>query len=370
MEVAGINIKIIKDSKGFDAIEASIITESETDSVRSRIFSASYPGGTSVSSFEMKEIAPTKAVKRFRKIEKSLLGNHTQKSFDKILLRNLKTLSPSLTTPVSLAFFSADYKKKNIFPNILGNVFEGGVHGKDSINIQEILVTPIELTFPKHLETLRKIWKELGLSIENKNMGLEAAWTANISNEKALEIVSFVARKYNAKIGIDIAASEFYNKGKYLWEGKKLKRKEYIENIIHLINNFKLFYIEDPVHEKDPKGYMEIKDKTNALICGDDLIATNLKRLRNNTKNINAVIVKPNQAAVISNCFDVIDYSKKYGIIPVVSHRSRTTKSPVLAKLTMCTPLAKIGIGGYAKYRLDELVRMWKACKNPRMAKI
>ncbi len=375
MRIEKIELKIIKDSRNFDCIEACIMTGSETDPATgknsTKKYYASYPGGTSVSSFELKELDPRRAISNFRKVEKHLLGNHTQRSFDKILLKNMKILSPALTTPLSLALFSTDYKEKDVFPNILGNVFEGGAHSEKSINIQEILVTPKESTFSKHLSTLRKIWKEVGLSIEGKNkMSLEAAWTANISNEKALEIVSNVAKKYNARIGVDIAASEFYNNGKYLWNGKKLGRKEYIENIIHLTNNFKLFYVEDPVHEKDPKGYKEIKDKTNALISGDDLIATNLKRLKKNHDNINSVIVKPNQAGVVSGCLDVIEYSNKNAILPAVSHRSRTTKNTVLAKLAMHTPLAKIGIGGYAKYRLDELEKMWNSSKNSKMAKI
>ncbi|MBI4895348.1 MAG: hypothetical protein HY831_02535 [Candidatus Aenigmarchaeota archaeon] len=364
MKVETIELKIIKDSRNFDCIEACIVVEGKR-------YHASYPGGTSVSSFEMKEIDPRKAMNNFKKIEKFLLGEHTQKSFDSILVKHLGKLRPSLTTPVSFAFFSANYKEKNIFPNILGNVFEGGAHGKDSINIQEILVTPKEDSFTKHLETLRKIWKEIGLSIEGNNkMSLEAAWTAKISNEKALEIVSNVAKKYNARIGVDIAASEFYNNGKYLWDDKKLNRKEYIENIIHLVNNFKLFYVEDPVDQRDGKGYKKIKDSCKTLVSGDDLIATNLKRLKKNRKNLSAVIVKPNQSGVLSGCLDVIEYANKHQITPAVSHRSRTTKNTVLAKLAMHTPLAKIGIGGYARYRLDELKNMWNSCKTHKMAKI
>lgn len=363
MFIENIQLKIIKDSRNFDCIEASILVDSKH-------YYASYPGGTSISKFEMKEIAPKIGIKNFKKILPLLLGEHTQKSFDNILIKNIKKLSPALSTPISLAFFSANYKEENVFPNILGNVFEGGVHGKNSINIQEILVTPKEDRFPQHLETLGKIWQEVGNSIENKNrLSLESAWTAKISNEQALDLVSKASKKYNAKIGVDIAASEFCFNGKYIWEGEKLDRKKYMENIIHLIENFKLFYIEDPVDQNDGKGYRKIKDSCKTLVSGDDLIATNLRRLEKNSKNINAVIVKPNQAAVVSNCMEVIDYSNKHKITPVVSHRSRTTKNTILAKLAMHTPLAKIGIGGYAKYRLQELEKMWKSCKNPKMAK-
>ncbi|MBI5332781.1 MAG: hypothetical protein HZB65_04360 [Candidatus Aenigmarchaeota archaeon] len=362
MLVENISISIIKDSVGKKTAEASI-----------NGFSASYPEGTSTGQHELIPLEPEKAISRFRTIEKQFIGEFDQKSFDTLLMKNIKKLGTGLTTPLSMAFFSANYKQINRFPNLLANVFGGGSHASSAINIQEILVIPREKAIPLAVNRIKKIWKETCQNIPRnipKKLTLENAWTANISNTHALEIVADIAEKNNARIGLDIAASQLYHNGKYKWQGMRLDRKEFLQEMLDIINSYDIFYIEDPVHEKDPKAYAYLKNRTNALICGDDLIATNLARLKKYKDCINSVIVKPNQAGIITGCMDVIEYSSKRRIMPVVSHRSRSTMNTVISKLATHAPLAKLGAAGYGLYRLEALVKMWKSCKRPKMAKI
>ena len=359
MRIDDINLKIIKDSANLPAIEASINN-----------FTASYPGGTSKGKYEQKELNPRPAIKRFNRIKHLFIGDFDQYSFDTLLLKHINKIGINLTTPLSLTFFSANYKQRNTFPNLLGNVFGGGTHSKNSINIQEILVTP-KKDFPSAVRSLRRIWKEVGCSIEvKKELNLESAWSAIMTNEKALELVCSIAKKYNAKVGIDLAGSQLYRNGRYIWNNKKMERKRYINNIQDMASSYSLYYIEDPVMEKDVKGYRKLKNSTKSMICGDDLIVTDMTRVKKLHNAIDAVIVKPNQAGTVTGCMNVIEYCKKHDITPIVSHRSKTTRNTALAKLAMHTPLAKIGIAGYARYKLNEMIRMWKSCKNPRMARI
>ncbi|MFH0836728.1 MAG: hypothetical protein V1870_01230 [Candidatus Aenigmatarchaeota archaeon] len=359
MIVENINLNIINDSVGAKTIEASL-----------NGFKASYPSGTSVGKYELISLNPEKAIDGFRKIEKQFLGDFDQKSFDSLLMKNIKKLGTGLTTPLSMAFFSANYTQIEIFPNLLANVFGGGAHAKSSIDIQEIVILPKEKSIPLSVARIKKIWRKIGNVTPDKKQTLENAWTSNISNTHALELVTTVARRNNARLGLDIAASQLYHNGKYNWQGLCLNRKEFLQEILDIINSYDIFYIEDPVNEDDHKGYSYIKSKTNALVCGDDLIVTDIKRMKKYHNSINSVIVKPNQAATISNCLSVIDYAKKHNIISVVSHRSRSTKNTVISQLATHTPLAKLGAAGYGLYRLEALVDLWNKSKKPKLAEL
>ena len=252
-------------------------------------------------------------------------------------------------------------------------MFGGGSHAKSTVDIQEILVIPKEKTVPFMVKKINKMWKEVGQNIPkniSKKLTIENAWTADISNSHALELVADIAEKNNARIGLDIAASQLYHNGKYRWQGMRLDRKEFLQEILDIINSYNIFYIEDPAHENDPKAYAYLKNMTNALVCGDDLIVTDINRLRKYKSCINSVIVKPNQAGTITGCMGVVEYSKSHGIMPVVSHRSRSTKNTVISKLAMHVPLAKLGAAGYGLYRLEALAEMWNKSRKLRMTRI
>jgi len=62
--------------------------------------------------------------------------------------------------------------------------------------------------------------------------------------------------------------------------------------------------------------------------------------------------------------------AKKHKIVPVVSHRSGETKDTSICKLAQLTPLAKLGVAGNRKPKLDELRRMWFSVKAPKMNKL
>jgi len=370
MEVKEIDINIIFNSMGEKTFEAVINKKS----------TASSPSGTSKSNYETKNLPVEKALKNFLKIRNRFIGSFTQKEFDSLLRKNIEKFGSSLTTALSLAFFSLNFKpeKFNCFPNVLSNVLAGGVHtfGKTKNEIQEILVLPKANTIYDAIETNFKIWKEIGNKLKGKNklIGLnqESAWLADIESIESLELVSKVAENYSARIGIDMAASNIFKDHSYCYHNKRLSESEQIEYIINLIEMFNLFYVEDPLEENDFLGFAELNKKTRALICGDDLIATHVKRFEDaiNKKSVSAVIIKPNQVGTVSDCFEIIKLAKTNKIISVVSHRSKETCCPVIAKLSLYSQLAKFGVGGIRTAKINELIRLWKIVKNPTINKV
>lgn len=313
-----------------------------------------------------------KSIENFEKIKKHFKGNFNQEQFDTLLKSNMKSLGSQITTALSLAFFSKN-KVKEFFPNLLGNVFGGGVHAGTKMNLQEILVLPKANSIKETIETNVEIWSDIKEELKRRKISFalnhESAWTADLDNERALSIVSNVAEHYNAKIGVDFAASQLYRKGKYVYGKKRISRERQIDYVNDLRKRYKLFYLEDPLHEDDFLGFREI---SAPLVCGDDLIASNLDRFWKamELKSVNAVIVKPNQVGNVTDCLKLIDAAHRNKMVPIVSHRSGETADTAICKLAQFTPLAKLGVTGMGTIKLNELINMWDSVKNPKMRKL
>ncbi|MEM7826622.1 MAG: hypothetical protein QXQ40_00150 [Candidatus Aenigmatarchaeota archaeon] len=364
-KVNNIDLRIIFNSFGEKTIEAVI----------NKSFPASSSGGISKSHHEARVIMPEEAIKNFSRIKDSFIGDFSQREFDSLLKKNINALGSLLTTSLSLAFFSLEFQERineiKFFPNLLINVLGGGAHSfHNKPEIQEFLVIPTEKNIFDSVDRGVEIWHSVRAELNKKGIlrGLnpECAWLSDITNEEALEIVSKIASNYNAKIGIDFAASSIFRNGKYVYHDKKLSREEQIDYVIELARNYDLVYIEDPLEENDFSGFKELEKKTKALICGDDIISTQIERLKR-ASFINAVIIKPNQAGTVTECMDIIEFSRKNRIVPIVSHRSTKTCCPSEARLALFSDMAKFSVAGIDTARCNELIRLWMQINNPEM---
>jgi len=344
---------------------------------------AACAGGISRSAYEAPIVPVAQALRVFEKSKKELLGTFSQSSFDAKLSKLLPKIGAQATTALSLAFYSASYSNKpkanhnEQFPTLLGNVLGGGAHSpcKTRMKIQEILTIPRTKTLTAAIETNFKIWRAVGEELQKRGtcgLGFEAAWAADTTDETALEIVSKIAKQNRAVLGVDMAASQFYRKGQYTWSDKMLNRDAHIERVLGLAKRFKLGYIEDPVHEDDFEGFAKILERTKGrtFVCGDDLISTNLDRLKRAIREraINAVIVKPNQNGTIGGSIAVIEHAKRNGITPVISHRSRETPDTSVCKLALQCTIAKFGVAGIRTVKSNGLLRLWRSSSKPQMA--
>jgi enolase len=125
-----------------------------------------------------------------------------------------------------------------------------------------------------------------------------------------------------------------------------------------LIDKYNLLYVEDPLQEEDFRGFGLIKKKH--LIVGDDLTATQIKRLENAIKNksINALIVKPNQNGSLIELKKIFDICKANGIKTIMSHRSGETMDNALADYAFAFGADYIKTGIATKWREAKLNRM------------
>lgn len=372
MEINQIQVKKIFNSRGEETTESLICS-------KKNFGIGSAPSGASVSSKEAKLIKIDEGIKNFGKLKKKICGEFSQESFDEFLMDNIEKIGSNLTTSLSFAFFNANrgnFMKKfsGEFPYPLGNVLGGGAHhGKT--DIQEILLLPTKAkTISEAIKTNFQIMEEIRVKYKSKFYGLndEGALIMDFKNEEALEKVALISKKYKARIGIDLAASEIFDGKKYVYKNRKVSCEEQIEVLAKWIKDYNLYYIEDPFHENDFEGFRELTKRfgNKRLICGDDLFATQSVRLDKSLAN--SCIVKPNQVGTVTGALKCIQKAKNLGMVPVVSHRSGETCDSTISNLALLTKIAKFGISQIRVAKLNELIRLWDAFyslgKKPRMA--
>jgi enolase len=143
-----------------------------------------------------------------------------------------------------------------------------------------------------------------------------------------------------------------------------MDKGEQVDFIVKIAEKYSLVYIEDPVHEDDYEGFVELTKKLkDCLICGDDLFVTNHERLIKGIEMgaANSIIVKVNQIGTLTDAQNAVELAEKNHYIPVISHRSGETTDAYLAHLAVgfkC-PIIKTGIlGGERISKINELIRI------------
>jgi len=268
------------------------------------------------------------------------------------------------------------------FPFPLGNILGGGAHaGPGTPDIQEILVASIgaksvresiDMNLQVHKE-LKKLILKSDPTFTN-GRGDEGGWAPKLNNEQALDIsvkaienLGFSLGKEVA-LGVDFASSTQWNeeKNKYVYDraGFENDSGEQIEFASKIIENYKLIYAEDAVHEEAFDDMSEITKRfPNSMITGDDLTVTNNKILQKavDKKSCNAAILKVNQAGSLYDALEFAKVANDNDVKLITSHRSGESSDSHISHIGIGTgsKLLKVGIvGGERVAKLNELIRI------------
>ncbi len=260
-------------------------------------------------------------------------------------------------------------------PRLVGNCIGGGKHseGKSKPDFQEFLLIPDLKSVKKAFEMNKKIKEDVKFLLKERDKTFkskendENAWQTSINEKDVLEIL----KTSKLPLGIDVAASSFCKRKKYIYKNPPLDRtkEEQFEYLSNLIKNFNLFYIEDGFSEEDFESFTKLLEKfPETLIVGDDLIVTNYERLKKaiENKSINAIIVKPNQTGSLLNVSSVCKIAKDNNIKIIFSHRSGETEENILADLAFGfgADFFKCGIDGKEREaKLKRLIDIEKSLK-------
>lgn len=313
----------------------------------------------------------------FKKLEKIIHKHDNTKDLSKIGGNLIIALEFAMLNCFKKPWKFINPKAKQV-PRPLGNVIGGGAHVKDGTDIQEFLLTSFNAKdFSKAVEANnlihKQVRKKLGFFFSKKTD--EGAWAPDMTELEILNILTQLTRdiskktNIDIKIGLDVAASSIYKNNKYIYKNKELTREEQIDFIIQLVETYHLIYVEDPLEENDFKGFNELtnKLKQRCFICGDDLIATNPLLLKKHYKDINAVIVKPNQIGSLVKTKEFVELAKKNKITTIISHRSGETMDATIAQLAVGfnIPFIKCGISGEEReIKLEEVRKIEQEIKN------
>jgi enolase len=405
IKIKSVSARQILDSRGKPTIEVSLSSSGFKEV-------SSVPSGASTGIHEALELrdgdpkyyaglSVNKAVSNVNdEIAKNIIDKEfDQKGLDQFLIEldgtpNKSRLGANAILGVSMAFAKATAKEEGLdlyeylaklannknyqFPVPMLNIINGGQHADSGLDIQEFMLGPIAFDSFKEkvrvgaevIYALRKILKDKGYTI---SVGDEGGFAPKLqTNEEALDLMVEAIEKAGyttdqVKIGMDAAASSFYENGKYNLringEQKSLTSEEMVAWYKELTEKYPIISIEDGLSEDDWEGFnlltKTIGDKVT--IVGDDLLVTNISRIKIAIEKeaVNSVLIKLNQIGSVSETIEAITLAQKQGWSPFISHRSGETTDTFIADLA-------VGLG-CPFIKSGSLVRGERVCKYNRI---
>jgi len=252
-----------------------------------------------------------------------------------------------------------------VLPVPMMNILNGGAHADNNLDIQEFMIMPAGVTDfssavragSEVFHTLKNILHKKGLST---SVGDEGGFAPNLkSNEEAILLIMQAIEDSGYKAGkdifiaLDVAASEFYEKGSYRFEGKKVSYQYLIDYYDKIISRYPVLSIEDGLSENDWKGWEAMTSMIGKKVqlVGDDLFVTNTKIFKKGIARgiANSILIKLNQIGTLTETLDAIEMAKAAGYTAVISHRSGETEDTTIADLAVACNAGFIKTGSMAR---------------------
>jgi enolase len=253
----------------------------------------------------------------------------------------------------------------NSLPVPLMNVINGGAHAANNIDFQEFMIVPVGATsFKEALRWGAEVFASLSKVLDQKGLltgvGDEGGFAPNLeSNQASLELLIAAIESAGYKPGeqvalaLDVAASEFYKDGNYVYDGSSHTPAQFIDYLADLTTKYPIVSIEDGLHEDDWASWQLLTQKIGSKVqlVGDDLFVTNSVRLRQGIKekSANAILIKLNQIGTLTETLQTIDLATRNSFKSIISHRSGETEDTTIADLAVATRAGQIKTGSLCR---------------------
>ena len=257
-------------------------------------------------------------------------------------------------------------------PVPLLNIINGGVHARNNLDIQEFMIRPDNTkSFAEAIRHSFLVIQNLKKMLNTNNVGDEGGFAPDLKdNEEAINLIIKAIEKSGLKPGIDISICLDV-------AANELDKPKSIEYYSDLIKKYPIKSIEDPFGEDEWGLWKKLTKSTKIQIVGDDLFATNIKRLEKgiDEKSCNTILVKLNQIGTVTETLKVIDLAKKNNFKTIISHRSGDSEDTFIADLAVATNSSQIKTGSLARServsKYNRLIRIEEELGNlAKMAKI
>jgi enolase len=391
VRIEAIAAREILDSRGRPTVEAEVRLETGAVGL------AQVPSGASTGTFEAHELRdedPKRyggkgVLQAVRNIEEKIARELVEMdAFDQVSVdlkmldrdgsANKKYLGANAILAVSLANAKAAAAElelplyrylggplANLLPVPMMNVLNGGAHADNNVDFQEFMIMPIGAdSFAEALRWGAEVFAALSKVLKDKKLlsgvGDEGGYAPNLgSNQEALDLLMEAIAKAGYKAGeevalaMDVAASEFYKEGQYVYDGNPHSPQEFVDYLAQLVDTYPIVSIEDGLHEEDWESWKLLSDKLGSRVqlVGDDLFVTNPTRLQ---KGIdlgvgNAILIKLNQIGSLTETLQTIELATRKGYRSVISHRSGETEDTTIADLAVATRAGQIKTGSLCR---------------------
>jgi enolase len=255
-----------------------------------------------------------------------------------------------------------------VMPVPMMNILNGGAHASNTVDFQEFMIVPVGAeTFSDALrmgaEVFHALKKVLGKRKLSTGVGDEGGFAPDLrDDEEALNVIieaiqsAGYAPGKEIALALDVAASELYQDGAYVFKKSGAGKKD-AEGMIELyrswLNEYPIVSIEDGLAEDDWDGWAKL---TSAIgercqLVGDDIFVTNTERLARGIENgvANAILIKVNQIGTLSETLEAIEMARAAGYLSVISHRSGETEDTFIADLAVGTGVGQIKTGSASR---------------------
>ena len=361
--------------------------------------SAIVPSGASTGQFEAHELRDEdlnrfsgksvyKAIENVKsEIKSELIGKdvHQQAELDQLMIeldgtKNKSRLGANAILGVSMAIARASAKAQNksLFQTLTDDegtllplpeiqILGGGAHANGRIDIQDFMImcTGAE-SYQECLEMTFNVYHQSGqLLKENGKLAGVADeggyWPEFDSNDEVFEMLieafekaGYIAGK-DIHLSIDIAASEFYENGRYhlSLENRSMTGDQFYDVISDWCKRYPIISIEDPFGEMDRLNWKRFTKEfgDEIQIIGDDLFTTDIERVKEGKKDnlANSVLIKLNQIGTVTETINCIKQTQEFGWTPVVSARSGETEDPFISHLAVATNAGQLKVGSFSR---------------------
>jgi enolase len=389
--IEAVNAREILDSRGNPTVEVEVLLDDGT------VQRAAVPSGASTGAFEAYELrdgdktryggkgvvkAVTAVIDELGPAIEGVEASE-QRIIDEILIEtdgteNKSRVGANAILGVSLAVAkaaadSADLPlfrylggpNAHVLPIPLFNVINGGSHADNGIDCQEFFLAPLGASsFAEALrwgaQTYHVLSSELKAAGYSTGLGDEGGFAPDLkSNREGLDFLVKAIEKAgftlgtDIALGMDVAATEFYNDGVYRFDNKDWSAEQLTDYYVELVDAYPIVTIEDPLDEDSWDDWKHLTEKLGGKIqiVGDDLFVTNPTRLR---KGIdlgvgNSLLVKVNQIGTLSETLDAVDVAHRAGYTTMFSHRSGETEDTTIADLVVAVNSGQIKSGAPAR---------------------
>jgi enolase len=296
-----------------------------------------------------------------------------------------------LATSLAVAKAAASFRRVPLYRYLGGaeakqlpvpmlNILNGGKHASNSVDFQEFMIVPLgAANFHKAMQMSSEVYHSLRKVLGDKrlstNVGDEGGFAPRLpANKDALELILVAIDRAGYKAGrdlfiaVDPAASTFYqgakhhaSSGKYVLsrEGVTLGSTEMTDYYVKLVSDYPIISIEDGLAEDDWANWSLLTGRLGKKIriVGDDLYATNMKRLEKGIaqKASNSILIKVNQIGTLSETLAVVRRAQQVGWTTIISHRSGETEDTTIADLAVASN--------------SEFIKSGAPCRSERLAK-